>query len=82
MSWAINLTGTREEVKNEILTNPSIKATVPAFISDMIVNHLQDEDTAPNGVKIEGYGHLYDGKGSYNSNFKLEITPLPLIVKV
>jgi hypothetical protein len=41
---------------------------------------LGEEPDAPNGVRVEGYGHAYQGKGSSLSSIaKLEVEPIQLI---
>ena len=77
MSWSISHIGTRAAVKEKVLANTSL----PATIKDAIVTVLNDpRDNLPNGVRIEGYGHQSDGSpGTYYSNIaKLEVLPVNL----
>lgn len=74
MTWSINLIGTRRAVREKIK-----KANLPICVADMIDYHLKPEISAPNGVKVEGFGHTNNSDGSFYSNIsRLEITPITL----
>ena len=78
MSWSIKQIGTREAVKNQV----SGDVGLPPAVRDCILSCLGEEKTAPNGIRVEGYGHTYTGGESYRSNIgKLEIEPFELLTE-
>jgi hypothetical protein len=76
MSWSIKRVGTREEVRKAVEADTNLPSTVKAVILD----HLGWGDKAPNGVRVETYGHHDGGGVGACSISKLEIEPLELLL--
>jgi hypothetical protein len=75
MSWMIKKVGKRKGVFAEIKND----ANLPSEIKAACLSVLGDEPDAPSGVRVEGYGHTYQGKGSsFSSIGKLEVEPIQL----
>jgi hypothetical protein len=73
MSWYIKKIGKRASVRAEIVTD----ANLPSAIRTAITSVLGDEPGTPNGVRVEGYGHTYQGEHtSISSIGKLEVEPI------
>lgn len=76
MSWHVKLIGTRNRVMRTVLAEPNL----PPKVKDVILSLLQPEDNAPNGVRVEGFGHTHEGANSHYSNIgKLEVEPFVLL---
>jgi hypothetical protein len=76
MCWTFKAIGKREAVKKKVENDTSLPATVKAVILD----HLQEEPDAPNGVRVEGSGHRKEGEGSWRSGIdKIEVEPITIL---
>lgn len=75
MSWMIKKIGKRSSVFIEIKNDMNL----PFEIKAACLSVLNEEPDAPNGVRVDGYGHTYQGKGSsFSSIGKLEVEPIQL----
>lgn len=75
MSWMIKQIGERAAVKRAIASDTHL----PSEIAAAVLSVLGDEPDAPSGVRVEGYGHTYQGPGSsFSSIGKLEVEPVLL----
>lgn len=79
MSWAIQITGTRDAVRREIQSNKNI----PQIVKDLILSKVEEESKHPcgehNGVSIIGFGHIWDGHtNSAQSSCELSIKPIKI----
>lgn len=82
MSWSINYTGLRAQVKEKVLAEQS----VPPTIRQAIVEIIDDPTAGPsrtNGIRVEGNGHGNDPAGpagQWRANAKLSVEPVDILV--
>ncbi len=78
MSWSIKLIGCRCAVREHV----EAETTLPAGVKAAILESLQPEDGAPNGVRVEGAGHVYTGPESWRSGIGyLVVEAMELVCK-
>lgn len=81
MSWSIDITGERQEIKKAVLADPYLPASVKALVAETIHDHVPDHSKLNNGVRVTGYGHYNSGDESSLGNIgKLEVVPLQLVI--
>jgi hypothetical protein len=82
MSWSINYTGLRAQVKEQVLATQSL----PATIKQAIVEIIDDPTAGPsktNGIRVEGNGHGNDplgAAGQWRASAKLTVEPTEILV--
>ena len=79
MSWNLDITGLRAQVKAAILAPTRQNDCIPMGIRKTIADICDDAKPHPqsNGVRVVGYGHQGGGFGSVG---KLEVIPIEILL--